>query len=89
MKPRFSIGTVTDFFSNVVWMDVASRIDGQLALLDERMEDPDPFKHGQAVGERRALKMVKQFPEIILNEAKGGVVYGGRNKGNGAPADVR
>lgn len=89
MSQRFSVGHVTEFFANAVWREILSRIDGELTLTESRIEDPDPFKHGQAVGERKAYRTVKSFHEIVLNEAKGGVVYGGRNKGNGAPADVR
>ena len=89
MSQRFSIGHVNEFFADPVWREILGRIEGELTLGESRLEDPDPFNHGRAVGARNAFRTVRAFSEIILNEAKGETVYGGRNKGNGAPADVR
>ena len=50
------------------WLEMVKRIDAELEKADQRMENPEPFEHGRAVGRRESLRLVKKLPELLLTE---------------------
>ena len=73
---QLSIAEVQSFQELEVWNVIKKRLMARLDVLDHEIEDPNPYQHGVAVGERRAIKMVLSMVDILTIEASGKSPYG-------------
>lgn len=75
MASSLGLSEVQAFFETEVWKVMETRLKNRLAVVDSEMEDSEPFKHGRAVGERTAYRLVLRMGEILTSEAKGTAPY--------------
>ena len=68
---RLSSSQVNEFFCSPVWAVIQERTEFELRTLEVQIENGDPFQHGIAVGQRRALKVLLAYQERLVSEAKG------------------
>ncbi|KKK60511.1 hypothetical protein LCGC14_3023620 [marine sediment metagenome] len=69
---------IREFFESAVWEEIAIREERELKTLDGDVENPDPFKHGIAVGKRRKSRLFLDYEKILMAEANGKSAYGGK-----------
>lgn len=69
----FSREQVAAFFESQVWKTIEERLKMRMdKVLLAGMKDPDPFKHGKAVGAYEEVEQLLNFPQIFNSEAKRG-----------------
>ena len=74
-NPKFSKSELDSFFANRVWIEISRRTGLGVAAADDGIETGEPFKHGIAVGERRAYRTIQNMETIMRTEAEG-TAYG-------------
>ena len=70
-------GEINALEESGAWLKILASLETELEVIDARMESPDPFNHGRACGERRALRWVMALPEVLRQEAEGKSPYVG------------
>lgn len=71
---------IEQFFESPVWREIEERTETELKSVDSLVENPDPFTHGKAVGNRAALRLQLRWKEILLTECSGDGVYGSKTR---------
>lgn len=66
----FSKAQIEQFFVSPVWKEMEERIQVEILKADMGVENPDPFTHGVAVGERRMARVTLTYKDILLAEAE-------------------
>ena len=70
MSLPVSKSQISDFFAHPVWKQVLhERLEVALSSSESQIENPDPFTHGVAVGTRRWIRAMLDWPTRLKDEA--------------------